>query len=470
MHLAVAELVQNDYSTYNYLHTDNFNIPFCASKMRRQHIVEGRRTDSSDTLHPIGPSIDDGHCSLIIQGSHSTTRQRRRRRGEDEITLPFVGVSRKAIIIFSVAGLVCCVGVHLYLLKVFMEVGRGSQIVPSTPSVQIRRELNPLRDIDRQQYTIRINTWQRLDQLRVSIHHHASCPGVAAIQVVWCNAQGEPPDFLHENDLVHVERHDINTLNERFHIIDDPPTRGILSMDDDVLRPCDAIDAGFFKWVQNPHRMVGFDARSHVVNESTGKWSYAYMSTTEATNQYSLTLPRYAFLHRDYFDRYMTELPPTIFQTVAKNFNCEDIAMSLFVSSLSNAKPPLLADFWAIKSMVKLYSPKKISGSTDHKALRDECVDSFAELLGLKETFHTTKLVHGKHAMFECGSDDAATNEATVDREIALRDKVNDWKGTSTKKVQKEVDRMKTAIMKEALVMGLLEHTEPWTARWKKKD
>jgi glucuronyl/N-acetylglucosaminyl transferase EXT2 len=441
--------------------------------MRRQHIVEDRRTTLSDNHHPTGTgaAISVGLGSLIIQGSQSTTRQLRRRRRKEEGTPSlFAGVSRKTIMFFSVVGLVCCVGVHLYLLQVFMTVGRRSLIVPSTPSLPLRRELTPLRDIDREQYTIRINTWQRLDQLRVSIHHHASCPGVAAIQVVWCNAQGEPPDFLYENGLVHVERHGINTLNERFHIIDDPPTRGILSMDDDVLRPCEAIDAGFFKWVQNPHRMVGFDARSHVVSESTGKWSYAYMSTTETTNQYSLTLPRYAFLHRDYFDRYMTELPPTIFQTVAKNFNCEDIAMSLFVSSLSNAKPPLLADFWAIKSMVKLYSPDKISGSRDHKALRDECVDSFAELLGLKETFHTTQLVHDKHAMFECGSDDAATSEATVDRQVALRDKVNGWKSTSSKNVQKQVGKMKTAIMKEAFSMGLLEHTEPWTARWKKKD
>jgi len=378
-------------------------------------------------------------------------------------------MSRQWIIALSASGIVFCIGVHLYLLRAFSVSQYAFKNTSANALIEnvvprSSRQLTELREIDRRQYTIRINTWQRLEQLKASIHHHVTCPGVAAIQVVWCNEQGEPPDFLYEYELVHVERHDVNTLNERFHITDEPPTLGILSMDDDVLRSCEAIDAGFFKWVRNPDRMVGFDARSHVVDEKTGVWSYAYLSTTDKTNRYSLTLPRYAFLHRDYMDQYMTEMSPRIFQMVAKNFNCEDIAMSFFVSSLTNGKPPLLADYWAMKSMVKLYSEKKISGSGVHKALRDECVETFAQLLDLKTRLKANKLVHEKHVMFECGADDKEERNvhAASERQDALYAKVSGWKKISPKELMKELGIMKKAIGKKAYEMGLIEHSKPF--------
>ena len=138
-------------------------------------------------------------------------------------------------------------------------------------------------------------------------------------------------------------------------------------MDDDVLRPCVALDAAFLRWTRHPERMVGFDARIHVVIEADTKenksnWKYGFMSTTESSNQYSITLPRASFIHRDYLDLYTQALPREIFNFVSQNLNCEDVAMSFLVSSLTNGKPPLLADQWAVKSMIKLYSSKTISG------------------------------------------------------------------------------------------------------------
>jgi hypothetical protein len=140
-------------------------------------------------------------------------------------------------------------------------------------------KLAPLRPIDYEQYTIRINTWRRPEQLLVSIDHHANCPGVAQIQIVWCDTENEPPAEVlaweqetYDNVDIIVERHEANTLNERFNILTTPtPTLGILSIDDDVLRPCEAMDAGFFKWTQSPHRMVGFDGRMHVEKDD-GTW------------------------------------------------------------------------------------------------------------------------------------------------------------------------------------------------------
>lgn len=134
--------------------------------------------------------------------------------------------------------------------------------------------ITPLKPRDREEYTIRINTWKRNEQLILSVNHHASCPGVAQVQVIWCDPDEEPPQELlnHPSNKVIVERHVVNSLNARFDVQSVLPTLGVLSIDDDVLRPCEALDAGFFKWTQSPHRMVGYDGRLHVENDD-GSWA-----------------------------------------------------------------------------------------------------------------------------------------------------------------------------------------------------
>jgi hypothetical protein len=209
-------------------------------------------------------------------------------------------MNSNAVMILSMLGAFLLLGVHVYLFRQLTRTFRGQEDEKSRNSLlesiiqlnnnqkesstkQQRLLLTPLRTIDGEQYTIRINTWQRLEQLLVSIDHHASCPGVAQIQVVWCEPV-EPPEqllALHPDKVV-IERHSVNSLNERFHILStsQTPTVGILSIDDDVLRSCDAIDAGFFQWTKSPHRMVGFDFRTHVENDN-GTWK---VSTTAYFN------------------------------------------------------------------------------------------------------------------------------------------------------------------------------------------
>ena len=300
-----------------------------------------------------------------------------------------------------------CVGVWLLVLPlamllsvlfIFMEddLSEGGTSIhekkmswPSTLEEAKLYDLQALEEVDRMYYTVRINTWKRLPQLITSLDHHSQCEGVQVIQVVWCDEQGPVPEEVlhHKSGKVVVERHEKNSLNERFHIIHDPPTRGILSMDDDVLRPCLAIDAGFFKWINSPDRIVGFDTRVHVIDEKDNRWKYGYLSTSEKTNTYSIVLPRFCFLHRDYLHLYHNALPRQIYSKVEFEFNCEDIAMSFFVSSLTDGLVPLLADYWAVRTLVKLPSSSTISGSPNHKRTRDDCVDLFANELGLKLGF-----------------------------------------------------------------------------------
>lgn len=336
--------------------------------------------------------------------------------------------------------------------------------------------------IDTSQYTIRMNTWHRNEQLLLSVNHHAKCEGVKEIQIIWCDSDNEPPKELvhHKSGKVKVERHVINSLNERFKVLMDPPTLGILSLDDDVLRPCEALDAAFIRWARHPERMLGFDVRTHVVDEESSNWKYGYMSTTESSNRYSLTLPRASFLHRDYLDLYTMALPRPMYAYVAKNFECEDIAMSFFVSSLTGGKPPLIADYWAVKSMIKLYSETKISGGKDHKSARDKCVNDFAEMLGLKgsgvvdgvtvQPLQTGKLRH-RNAFFGYGSEpedwsniDLASFQSEHLREVVLQMLLLNTLSNAERMAW--LGERKTETMSEAKSVGMIEKTEEWKKRW----
>ena len=223
------------------------------------------------------------------------------------------------------------------------------------------------------QYTIRMNTWRRNEQLLVSINHYAKCEGVAQIQIIWCDMDNEPPLEVtnHTSGKVAIERHTINSLNERYNITTYTSTLGILSMDDDILRPCEALDATFIRWTRNPDRIVGFYARSHLPSSKKASslgsnWTY---NLEGPENQYSMTLPsKMCFIHRDYLDLYVKVLPRQIYHFIDRNFNCEDISMSFFVSALTGGRPPLLGDHWAVRINMgrELYSNNELSRKKEH--------------------------------------------------------------------------------------------------------
>jgi len=414
------------------------------------------------------------------------------------------------------------IAVHVFLYRVFTESGGANnnsdpignslgsmtengavilavedQEAKMTLAEARSHELAPIdvHSIDTSQYTIRMNTWQRNELLLLSINHHARCEGVKEIQVIWCDSNNKPPVDVthHPSGKVKIETHTINSLNERFKVILDAPTLGILSLDDDVLRPCEALDAAFARWTRHPDRMVGFDARTHVVDDSNvedeekkngggregkSKWKYGYMSTTESSNRYSMTLPRASFLHRDYLDLYVLGLPRPIYAYVAQNLECEDVAMSFLVSSLTDGRPPLLADYWAVKSMVKLFSERKISGGKDHKSTRDRCVNDFAELLGIKEDgkqpLRTEKLIHSKQ-FFGYGAEpedwmDIDPISFGSPRLQAIVETMRALQSSSNEKRMGWLMQQKAVTMREAKAAGMIEQTEEWKERWEMKS
>lgn len=199
-------------------------------------------------------------------------------------------------------------------------------------------------------------------------------------------------------------------------------------------------------------------------------------STTEKANRYSMSLTRCCFIHKDYMDIYIQELPQSILDSVATNFNCEDVAMSFLISSMTDGKPPLLADTWAIKSMVKLYAEEKISGGNDHKHLRDVCVDSFADILGLKDEngsrrLKTAKFYHKNDSFFECGDvpHHKLERNPKSERQIMLDVKRYEWHQMGRAKMLKEIHKLMTTAGAKAYKRGLIEKSDPWKARFHNK-
>ena len=389
----------------------------------------------------------------------------------------------------------------------------------------LQQPQNMLRPIDYQYYTIRINTWERLDQLQLSIQHHLSCTSVLQIQIVWCIDQTMAvPDWLIQLELtlepiavdvvtgespksyprLVIERHEINSLNERFHpfSLTPPPTAAILSIDDDVLRPCLALDHTFYIWMRNPDRQVGFDARSHEVVDVHTKtnpkqdhqnpedspatplqveqqWKYSYMSVTEKTNLYSLTLTRYSFFHQHYMTLYMKQMPSIIRTTIDQNFNCEDIAMSMYISAChAQHKVPLLAHLWAVKSQIKMYVAKKISGTNNHKHIRDDCVHHFSQLLQLQNPSHpprfqTVPLQLGTY--FEYGDTPENWNDPNIPPRHEFSNAiqlaivtVERWKGLSPPEFMTELKQHREDVIQPIYDAGYIEKTIPWQRKFSK--
>lgn len=398
-----------------------------------------RRVLASQNANKLNTEVADGNAP----------RQFRKRRRQNKFL-----VSSRRVLLLSAFLLLSI----FFLRKRFSLKPKGFLLATSSSI-----SLTPLSPIDFEQYTIRINTWKRVETLKISLEHHLSCPNVAEIQIVWCTDQGPPPKWLLSMEDVVVEQHEVNSLNERFHILQPAPTKGILSLDDDILRPCIAYDWAFAKWTQHPSRIVGFDARSHeIVTNGGDQWKYAYMSTTEKANKYSLTLTRCCFVHSDYLHWY-TENPflEPIRNMVVAFKNCEDIALSLLVSSQTGGQPPLLADLWAVKSMIKLDNHQgKISAGKQHKILRDTCVDTFAKQLGLKDKLKLTKLKHS--SFFEYGEPSSWEPPANLSNISHL---IERWK-SDAKVLSADLLELRSETAIAAFEAGLVEGSDPWRRRF----
>ena len=121
--------------------------------------------------------------------------------------------------------------------------------------------------------TIRVNTFRRLDLLETFLDHYDRCRVVRQIQVVWSDPETPAPtewSKRYADGNVVFEVHDTNSLNHRFHRLVPVPTevrwyfiflkriphsrpyhmcvQAVLSIDDDLVIPCDVIERTLRTW------------------------------------------------------------------------------------------------------------------------------------------------------------------------------------------------------------------------------
>lgn len=263
----------------------------------------------------------------------------------------------------------------------------------------------------RKGYALLINTWKRNDLLKQSISHYTSCRGLDSIRIVW--SEPNPPSDNLVKFLTHVVRsksrdgrlielkfdiHKEDSLNNRFKEIKDLRTDAVLSIDDDIIFPCSTVEFAFSVWRTAPNAMVGWVPRMHWIdklNGNAGRYIYGGWWSVWWTGTYSMVLSKAAFFHKKYLSLYTNEMPASIREYVAKNRNCEDIAMSFLVANATGAPP-----VW-VKGKIFEIGSTGISSLGGHIERRSECVNTFVAEYGRMPLVSTSlKAVDSRNIWF----------------------------------------------------------------------
>ncbi|GIL47693.1 hypothetical protein Vafri_4457 [Volvox africanus] len=254
---------------------------------------------------------------------------------------------------------------------------------PNEPIAPPRYHGPPAEFTDR--YTLILNSYKRPQLLQRAVAHYSQCKAIDAVRVVWCE-DGLPPNRAeapgYYSDLKEV-RYDIVTnssLNNRFWPLEGLRTEAVLSLDDDIVAPCEVLDQLFVIWRRDPYNMAGFYPRLHVLDQNC-KFRYLQgFGTLFWHRKYSLVLTKAAMLHRDYLEYYTNHMDHFIRRHVDAVHNCEDLAMALLVGS-SIGRPPAYLAPHRVKDLGKgLFKVKGISSGTKHGEIRSTCLNVFAEL------------------------------------------------------------------------------------------
>ncbi|OAY48204.1 glycosylinositol phosphorylceramide mannosyl transferase 1 isoform X2 [Manihot esculenta] len=240
-------------------------------------------------------------------------------------------------------------------------------------------------------YAVLINARKGNLLLTQSVAHYASCVCTDAIHVVW--SETDPPSKNLKAYLKRVVLSKLQTglkpnfkldiskevnLNNRFKPFADLRTDAIFSVDDDVIVPCSFLDFAFSVWQSAPSAMVGFVPRMHWLDLKNGVpyhkyggwWRVWWMGT------YNMVLSRAAFFHKKYLDLYTHAMPPSIQDYIARERNCEDIAMSLHIANATGAPP-----IW-VKGKMHEIGSLAISGLKGHSDRRNKCLNDLISLYG----------------------------------------------------------------------------------------
>ncbi|KAI6231615.1 Exostosin-2 [Aphelenchoides besseyi] len=229
-----------------------------------------------------------------------------------------------------------------------------------------------------EKFTVVMPSFRRDKQLRYTLKMLNGSRFLDSVIVLWNDiARPIPIDLIPIISVpIYVVNASVNSLNTRFLPFDLIRTEAILNMDDDFNTHRDIIDFSFRVWRENRHAIVGPNFRMGYMQKPEVGVYNAHPSC-----QQNLILTSGAFLHRIYHYAYTHMLNPLILDYIAKNFNCEDIAINFLVSHLTR-RPP-------IKTSPSINTSGKFANSgglhqrgKSHYENRSNCIAMFVKIFG----------------------------------------------------------------------------------------
>lgn len=222
---------------------------------------------------------------------------------------------------------------------------------------------------------------------------------LAEIVIVWNSPSGnatlEPPpelDSFNSSVPIRYRLMNSNSLNSRF--LPDPllTTRAVLSLNDDVLAPCTALDNMFVEWQHHTDRIVGFFPRLLHVKPT------AYTLPLSAGQPYNLILTNGAFLDATRaFELYWHQNNTAARDIVDEMLNCEDILMNLVwanAAGLGQKSSVLFSTPHCFVEGGRLSSGTGISLKPGHLESRKRCAERFE---ALQMEMPPSEIMHDKY-------------------------------------------------------------------------
>lgn len=239
--------------------------------------------------------------------------------------------------------------------------------------------------------TIRVNTFKRLDLLEVFVdyylgkaesgrHSKKNCDFVKQIQVVWSDKSKLPPKdwvekYGQDGKRLVFEIHENDSLNNRFLPKVSIETEAVLSIDDDLIIPCDTLAENLHVWRSFDKTLVGFSPRIYAYDVLSGALKYLRWQHTWWSGFYSIMLTKASYIHRGYFELFSKLVPKDFLDYVDQVRNCEDIAMAHVVSMHSKSAP-----VWVGGEVYEIGSTGGISSNSNHFSDRGMCLEKMKDI------------------------------------------------------------------------------------------
>ena len=143
------------------------------------------------------------------------------------------------------------------------------------------------------------------------------------------------------------------------------------------------------KWCASSFKFFSFSYNASRAPSYT--YYIAEPNASKNNRRYSIILTKFMFIRSEYLFWYTCLLPERVHAYINKNRNCEDIAMQMMISGMTDS-PPVAVQ---VTKPIHDYGIKTgISATNDHINNRGRCLSYFHESFGNKNVLVYSNSVH----------------------------------------------------------------------------